>query len=70
MVKHNDRENDSPVIPEDQFLKRLPEQEKRAYQQCIELIQGVAESGDIEEICELLEKYKADRRKDKSEKQI
>ena len=39
-----------------------------AYQQCIELIQGIAESGDIEEVCELLEKYKANRQKDKSEK--
>ena len=67
MVKHFEKEKDSPVIPEDQFLKRLPEKEKRTYQQCIELIQGIAENGDIEAICELLEKHKADQRKDKSE---
>ncbi|UCF83726.1 MAG: hypothetical protein JSV50_21610 [Desulfobacteraceae bacterium] len=70
MVTHIEKENDGSVIPEDQFLKRLPEQEKRVYQQCIELIQGIAETGDIEEICELLEKYKADRQEDISEKSI
>ena len=68
MVTHIEKENDRSVIPEDQFIKRLPEQEKMAYQQCIELIQGIAESGDIEEVCELLEKYKANRQKDKGEK--
>ena len=41
----------------ERFMKTLSEQERKAYEECTALLQGITERGGIEEACEWLEKY-------------
>ena len=52
------------LIREEHYMSRLTEQEQKTYEECLALLQGLSDNGDLEEACELLEKY-ASRRADR-----
>ena len=41
----------------ERFIKTLSEEERKAYEECMALLQGITERGGIEEACEWLERY-------------
>ena len=55
-------------IREDMFMKKLTDDERKHFEECIALLQGIAENGNVEEACELLEKYPFGQRDSGSKK--
>lgn len=46
---------------EERYLRNLSERERMAYEECMALIQLAGEDSSLEEVCEWLEKYAADK---------
>lgn len=46
---------------EERFLHRLTPAERKAYEECMAILQGIGEDGGLEEACEWLEEYAAGR---------
>ena len=49
------------LMREEHYMSRLTEQEQKTYEECLALLQGLSDNGDLEEACELLEKYASRR---------
>jgi hypothetical protein len=47
---------------EELYLKRLSEQERKAYEECMALVQTLGQNGSHEEVCEWLERYTLDEK--------
>ncbi len=47
-------------MKEDRFMRRLSGTERKAYEECMSLLQTISENGNLEEVCELLEKYSSE----------
>jgi len=43
------------------FLRRLSERERKAFEECMALLETIAENGNAEAACEMLKEYVADR---------
>ena len=51
----------------ERLLETLPEEERKAYEECVALPEGIMEDGSIDPACEVLERF-ADQAEDKPEK--
>ena len=47
---------------EESYLKKLSNQERMAYEECMALVQTIGQNGSLEDACEWLEKYAADKK--------
>jgi hypothetical protein len=45
------------LIREKMFMQRLSNDERKAFEECMAILQQVTEDGNIEEACELLERH-------------
>ena len=54
------------LMREEHYLSRLTPQERKTYEECLALLQGLSEDDALEEACEILEKY-VSRRSDKDD---
>jgi pentatricopeptide repeat protein len=43
-------------VREDRFLENLSERERKAYEECMAMLQGISEEGLLEEACDWLER--------------
>ncbi len=46
---------------EDRFMAGLTEKEKKLFESCMSLLYSIGENGGLEEACEWLEKYAAEK---------
>lgn len=47
---------------EEQYLKRLSEQERMAYEECTAMVQTLSNNSSLDEVCGWLEKYILDEK--------
>ena len=50
-------------LREERFMEGLSGPERKAYEECMALLQGISDNGGLEEACEWLEKYASERRR-------